>query len=108
VLLTHLPRESNYVQAVGGERARWSDTEHLLAGIIDAVQIGNFYTQVIASNRQFKDAPKPPQSFPRPGDKPVENGTRIGRGKGLPRAEMRILLDRWRAGKPEEVSDDGS
>lgn len=97
--MRHLPRESNYVQAVGAETARWSDTEHLLAGIIDAVQVGNFYTQVIASNRQFREAPKAPKPFPRPGDKP-ERGNRVGDRK-YTQAQMRKILDRWRTSPTE-------
>ena len=101
VLLTHLPRESSYVQAVGGERARWGDVEHLLAGVIDVVQIGNFYTQVLASNRQFKDAPKPPKPFMRPGDKPARTGKRVG-DRSYTQAQMRAILDRWRKGTSTE------
>ena len=103
VLLNHLPRESAYVQAVVGDTARWGDTEHLLAGLIDVVQVGNYYTQVLASNRQFKEAPKPPPVFPRPGDKP-DRGKRPGRT--YTREQMREILDRRRQGIDKEVSDD--
>ena len=61
-----------------------------------------------ASNRQLKDAPKPPKPFPRPGDKPAK-GNRLG-DRSYTKAQMRTILDRWRKGTSTEpeVSDDGS
>lgn len=101
VLLNHLPRDSAYVQAVGGSLVRWGEIEHLLATVIDVVQVGNFYTAVVASNRQIKDPPKPPKPFLRPGDKPARSGKRLG-DRSYTKAQMRMILDRWRAGTKTE------
>lgn len=105
MLLNHLPRESAYVQAVGGPLVRWGELEHLLAGIIDIVQVGNFYTQVLASNRHLKAEPKPPKPLPRPGvTTPGETPKRARRP--YTQAEMKAVLDNWN--EQPEVSDDGS
>jgi hypothetical protein len=37
-----LPASSRLVRAEVGDTARWTDTEHLLAAIFDAIQIGNW------------------------------------------------------------------
>lgn len=95
MLLSHLPRESAYIQAVSGERGRWGDTEHLLAGIIDLLRSGNYLTQ----RAHFKGDPPPPRPFRRPGD-PPEPGQRLG-DRSFTRAQMRKILDEWRAGKPK-------
>lgn len=67
MLLRHLPRESSYIQAVVGETARWSDTEHLLAGVFDLLQVANYLT----GSAHFKNKPSPPTPIARPGDKPA-------------------------------------
>lgn len=64
LLLHHLPRESSYVQAVVGTEARWGDTEHLLATLIDSVQVTNYLT----GQAHFKSKPTPPKPITRPGD----------------------------------------
>jgi hypothetical protein len=103
VLLRYLPRESSFVQAVAGETARWGNTEHLLAGLIDVVQVGNYLTEVLASNRQIRGEPKPPKPIRRPGDNPD-----IARrpARSYTRAEMREILDRRRGviDQTEEVT----
>lgn len=54
------------MQAVGGDTVRWGHVEHLLAGLIDAQQVGNYLT----AKAHFKGGPKTPKPLPRPGDKP--------------------------------------
>lgn len=104
MLLRHLPRDSAYVQAVNGERARWGDTEHLLAGIIDVLQAGNYLT----TRAHFKGNQQPPKPMRRPGDRPAVDGKRVG-NRSRTNAEMAEILARWRAGTnpapPEEVDD---
>lgn len=95
VLLRHLPRESAYVQAVGGDTVRWGDSEHLLAGILDVVQIGNFYTQVLASDRRLKGDPKPPKPLERPGDR--KKRAKASRTV----AQIAGTLEAWREGRLE-------
>lgn len=73
VLLKHLPRESSFAQVQFGERVRWSDQEHLLALIADAIRVGNWQRQ--------GDKRKPrPDSLPRPGATtapPIERRTTL-------------------------------
>lgn len=99
VLLSHLPRESAYVQAVAGDTARWGDTEHLLAGVIDSIRVGNFYTAMAASNRRFKDPPSPPCPIPRPGDE----SARKRNAHGYSQDQVNDLLAKWRSGDLEMV-----
>lgn len=102
VLLRYLPREAAYVQAVGGPATQWSATEHLLAGVIDVVQVGNYLT----TRAHFKGNPDPPKPVRRPGDRP-ERSNRLG-NRSYTKDQMRKILDRWRKGKdPLEVSDGG-
>ena len=94
------------MQAVAGDAARWGDTEHLLAGLIEVGQVGNYLTEVLASNRQIRGEPKAPKPIRRPGDRPViaERTART-----YTREQMREILDRRRQGiDKEEVSDDDS
>lgn len=97
MLLRHLPRDSAYVRAWAGDQAAWGDTEHLLAGVIDAVQIGNFYTEVMASGRRMKSTPKPPTALLRPGD---DTGRKAG---GEPVEQLQARLAMWRAGELEMI-----
>jgi hypothetical protein len=60
VLLRHLPIESSYVRATGGDDVAWTISEHLLAIAADALQIGNWQRQ----GDKNKPRPKP---IPRPG-----------------------------------------
>lgn len=91
MLLTHLPRESAYVQAVVGDEVRWGATEHLLASLIDAIQVGNYMT----GRAHFKGNPSPPKQIRRPGDRPTD---RLGGRRVYTRDEMRDLLDHWGEG----------
>lgn len=42
VLVVGLPRTSNFAHAVLGEAALWGPTDHLLAAVFDAVNVGNW------------------------------------------------------------------
>lgn len=86
------------MQSVGGEKARWGDTEHLLASVIDTVRQGNFYSAIAASNRRLKDAPRPPDPIPRPGDESRKRETH-----GYSQEQLTDVLARWRSGDLEMV-----
>ena len=87
-LIEQLPRESRFARVTIGEKARWGDTEHLLATVIDVLQISNWlYTSAHSKNR----VPQP-QRLPRPGVVEVDNERRIGGGKRYTTTEMRGLL----------------
>ena len=62
ILVSQLPPESRFV-AKAGDAGYWSVTDHLLANLIDAV---NLNTHVVTAANS-KRAPKPPKPFPRPG-----------------------------------------
>lgn len=103
MLLRYLPREASYVQAVAGPAARWGDTEHLLAGVIDVVNVGNYYTEIMASNRRLTGTPKPPKPIRRPDDAASVEATR-SKKRAYTQEQMREVLDNWNE-KPEEVND---
>jgi hypothetical protein len=87
------------VGAAIGERALWGDIEHLLANLFDAVQVGNFYAEVMASGQQLKNnKPKASKPVRRPGDKAKRDGGRIGNRSYTPE-QMRVILDKWRKGR---------
>lgn len=90
VLLDHLPRESATVRAVVGERARWGESEHLLADVVDLMhaQLWQF------ASAHSKKRPKRPKPIRRPG---VEQPgvTRIGKAR-MTQAEADNYLDRFR------------
>lgn len=91
VLLRHLPRESSFVQAIGGDRVRWGDVEHLLASVVDEQRVANWQYASAHSKRK----PKRPRFVHRPGMKQVDgNKQRFGSG-ARPIAEMRQILDNW-------------
>lgn len=101
VLLNHLPRESAYVQAVGGDRLKWGDTEHLLAGVIDQQQVTNY----LLTRANFKSNRAAPKPIRRPGDtleRDRSNGSTLGNRK-YTETEMRRILDSW--SDPPEVSN---
>lgn len=60
----HLPEDSATVAALRGghEHRAWTSTAHLLASVVDAVQV-NTWTTVAA---HAKRRPKPPTPLPRP------------------------------------------
>ena len=90
VLLRHLPRESSFVQAVGGDAARWSDSEHLLAGVIDVLQVGNYLT----TRAHFKGNPPKPKPIRRPGESTTSGPPKRAK-RPYTQAEMKAVLDNW-------------
>jgi hypothetical protein len=58
VRITHLPRTSAFVKAVVPHAARWGETEHLLAELIDTT---------VAVNWHSKEGAPPPR-YKRPGE----------------------------------------
>lgn len=85
--MRQLPRESATAVAQHGPAVLWGPVEHLLAGIFDATQWGNYQR---ARGRGAK-----PQKWPRPGEEPktfgkpvpIEEGRRIlARRNGITRA----------------------
>lgn len=93
VLLGHLPRESSTVRAIAGERARWGDSEHLLADLIDAVQSLAWQHAWVHSRKK----PQRPKPHPRPGvDRPGER--RFGRAR-MTIGQARRYLDRFKPPK---------
>lgn len=90
------------MQAVAGDAARWGSTEHLLAALIDATQVGNYLT----TRAHFKGKPAPPKPIQRPGSRDAD---RIGGGRSYTREQMRSILDNWGEGvveifEPKEVT----
>lgn len=98
VLLRSLPRESLYVSARLGDRARWGETEHLLGDLVDLMQIFIWQHGSVHSKRRIKR----PKQIKRPGvDRPGEQ--KFGNAR-MTLAEVRVYLDRF---KPKG-GDDGS
>jgi hypothetical protein len=67
-LIRHLPLDSATARAQHGEAVAWSDTEHLLAGIVDLLAGANWQRAQAGSKNRIP-RPKP---LPRPGQKPTE------------------------------------
>lgn len=65
------------MQAVVGPAAAWSDTEYLLAHLVDIAASHEWLTAITAAGRRLKKPPKTtPKPLPRPGDLPsAENET---------------------------------
>lgn len=92
MLLNNLPRDSAFIRAYAPQAA-WGDSEHLLAGVIDAVRVGNYLAEVQASGLQLKgNKPKPPAALPRPTDI-----AKAGHGRSV--AEIAPMLEAWREGR---------
>jgi len=83
-LVKNLPRESRTVQKIVGERVSWGESEHLLASLIDAVQLNSWIAANVYTPAS-KRSPVP-ERFPRPGTEP--------RQVGLPKAEEAARLRR--------------
>lgn len=66
VLVRHLPRESALVRELHGEAAEWGLAEHLLAGAVDELAVGNWLF-VAANSDENADVPERPRPVPRPG-----------------------------------------
>jgi len=65
LLLERMPWDSDYMRAREGERAEWGAVEHLLATVIDLLQVSNYQFSVANSKKSAK--PSKPDPFPRPG-----------------------------------------
>lgn len=66
VLIRHLPRESALARALHGDVVDWGLTEHLLAGVVDELAVGNWLF-VTANSPEHADPPERPRPVPRPG-----------------------------------------
>ncbi|WP_199745348.1 hypothetical protein [Amycolatopsis sp. WAC 04182] len=66
VLIRHLPRESALVRALHGDVAGWGIAEHLLAGAVDELAVGNWLF-VTANSDENAERPERPRPVPRPG-----------------------------------------
>jgi hypothetical protein len=76
VLTSQLPAESRIARALN-EHLEWSTTDHLLATVIDAIQIN---TWVLASaHSDPKKSPKKPEPLERPGAKKAKPAMGSGR-----------------------------
>lgn len=94
MLLDRLPRTSWYVQAVLGERARWGDSEHLLASLVDQLAwLNHNYAQAHTKKRLPR-----PSLMRRPGVVLDEPGVKRYKGRARPLDELRRLKERWRKG----------
>jgi hypothetical protein len=74
VLIEHLPRDAALVRALHGEVAEWGLTEHLLAGAVDELAVGNWLF-VAANSDENADVPERPRPVPRPGVDTTETVT---------------------------------
>lgn len=84
VLIQHLPPESHTMTALRNEldeaelaeqadrgepeKGRWSQTEQLLAGVVDAIRRLEYIT-ICANTEKKHDRPPPPEPIRRPGAK---------------------------------------
>lgn len=66
VIVQHSPRESAIARAVGAEEAVWSLTDHLLATVIDVLNIANWQREN-AGRPRGKSPTRRPKRIPRPG-----------------------------------------
>lgn len=65
-LIRHLPRESCTARAIDPTATAWSDSDYLLALVVDGVNASNY---LLRSAPHFKHPPrKPPKPTWRPGD----------------------------------------
>lgn len=62
-----MPWDSEYARSHYGDKAAWTQSEHLLATLIDAIQAGNYQFARVHSKRGHP--PEKPKPFPRPGDR---------------------------------------
>jgi hypothetical protein len=90
VLVAHLPPDSETGRAIHGEAVEWSRGDHLLAGVIDLLNI------VVWQNaNQGRKSPSPrPKPLPRPGVQP--KGERYGTPRPL--SEVKAILAASRPG----------
>lgn len=80
------PRGSAISRAKNGEEDTWGVLEHLIAGVIDLLAVGNW-------QRGGDEHAKRPDPLPRPGvDKRTVGGEQIARGKAVSIEEMNKKL----------------
>lgn len=65
-LVERLPVTSRTARAQHGETSSWGTVEHLLAGIVDRLEIGNW--QRANAGVKKPNQTRPPKPMPRPGD----------------------------------------
>jgi len=91
VLISQLPNDSALARAEIGPAGVWSIEAHILAGLLDAVNAGNWQR----GNAGARTKTPKPKRIPRPG---VEtggmDGRTIGAGKGMSVAEFDEMYDR--------------
>ena len=75
--VAHLPRESATAIAAIGERARWGDSEHLLASLVDLMHLS-----VWMNSRDGQKGRNRPKALKRPGEK--REGRTYGSGRYTP------------------------
>lgn len=73
VLLRELPRDSATAKALYGPRVEWSDTEYLLAGVVDLLAQGNWMFARVNSKAKVAH----PEPVRRPGE--ADTRKRMGR-----------------------------
>jgi hypothetical protein len=85
-----MPRDGAYMAAVLGDKARWSDTDYLLALAVDALHVANWQR----ARAHFKGKPKAPEALPRPGV-PTPGRRRFGSMRLTPTAlRARLGMDK--------------
>lgn len=88
VLVRHLPADSATAHALYGAAVEWSPTEHLLASVVDALNV------MIWQNSPKGARPRP---IPRPGQRKAAS---LGRTQRSP-DEVRTYLARFRPAQEE-------
>ncbi len=94
VLIEQLPEGCALTRSVNGERARWGETDHLLAVVIDLLQAQLWQ---YASAHARGSRPAPPKPYPRPGVVDP-NERRFGTAR-MTLDEARAWRDRRRKGR---------
>ena len=88
-MLALLPPDSFYAQATVGEQATWGVTDHLLATVVDVLNVSNW----LYVSAHSKSKVTPPIRMQRPGVAPDRDG-KLG-GTKYTQVEMRTILDTW-------------
>ena len=87
-VVKHVPQSSALHRAVSGTDAMWGMTEHLLATIADALNMGNW--------QRGGGKGKRPGPIPRPGNDRKKT-TKFGGGTTMTTAQAREWLDKRRS-----------
>lgn len=83
-------------RSVAGGEAVWSIETHLLASVLDSLQVANWQR-----SKDGAKASKAPKPLPRPGGLSGEDGsTKYGDASKLTPAEARSILDRLKNKQP--------